>query len=139
MLLVFGILAVLIGLLLPAVQNVRQTARRMEDSTRLREINFACMQVADLNGGKLPAFSGSRNGPQLPIENAPLPAVSIYLWRTARQPTGTDPRKEGYQDRFFQSPSDPSFTATVLNSEFGQPMTNTNGHVSYQGERISNG
>ena len=67
LLVVIAILAVMLGLLLSAIQNTRRAAQRVKSLNNLRQIILASHNFADTNDGRLPAVvnrvgSGYRGG-----------------------------------------------------------------------------
>ncbi|MBX9627342.1 MAG: DUF1559 domain-containing protein [Gemmataceae bacterium] len=126
-LVVIAILAVLIGLILPAVQRVRQSAARTDTANRMRQLILAVHHSVDPAGGKLPTINGMPPNKHASLFEYLLPYIEQL-----------PPGDEEIQVRFFRSRTDPSYTSmTPSQPEYGGNISfSANATVFTHGRRL---
>jgi prepilin-type N-terminal cleavage/methylation domain-containing protein len=107
LLVVVAIIAVLIGLLLPAVQKVREAAIRAKSSNNLKQIALATHHFASTHGGRLPMAVGNFGDPDF---NGTLFSVILPFTDLAGpyQQHLAAPKTIPFPVPFYASPADPS-------------------------------
>jgi prepilin-type N-terminal cleavage/methylation domain-containing protein len=113
LLVVIAIIAILIGLLLPAVQKVREAAARMTCSNNLKQMSLACHSYASANNDAFPPFYNVTNAGETQVFVALLPYLEQdNVYRTFGMPlnlqTSGSNFGHGAVIKTFICPSDPT-------------------------------
>lgn len=117
-LVVVGIIGVLLGLLLPAVQKLRQFAQRVQSQNHLKQIILATHQYADANDGSLPSTNGI-NGHTGYYEGPVFVGIMPYigegnLFATYTRQFGSNTISSEYVIKSYLSPADPSLPSSPI-------------------------
>jgi prepilin-type N-terminal cleavage/methylation domain-containing protein len=126
LLVVIAIIAVLIGLLLPAVQKIREAANRIQCSNNLKQMGLAVHNLHDTYGYLPPTIGIFPNTNSTLINYGPvafyiLPYIEEgNLWNKAVNANGQYiSNNNGVQSQVLKTyicPSDPSYTAEAFNN-----------------------
>jgi type II secretory pathway pseudopilin PulG len=110
LLVVIGIIALLIALILPAVQRVRDAACRAESTNNLKQIVLATHHFAGANQAKLPSYKGDSPNKYRSLFAAILPFIECgNNLREVRRKNAV--RGEYLRIKTFVSPADPTVSA----------------------------
>jgi prepilin-type N-terminal cleavage/methylation domain-containing protein len=115
LLVVVAIIAVLIGLLVPAVMKVREAAVRVESMNNLRQMCIGTQHFASAHDNLIPSVDGGPRSPNpnLSVHAALLPFVEAEIAR--QMMSGT--RTSFFLVKTYLSPADPTRSASIWDQQ----------------------